>query len=520
MKRVFNILLSLVFILAFTFSSFSQAEILGDADSNFEDENYEVALKQYLKIIKKYKDDPKVNYRVGYCYLKTNYNKGKALPYLLFADSVKGSSFESIQFDLAQAYFYRHNFENATSFAKKYLSLKTRNSQELAALDRFMEMCSNAKTLVAKPLKVTFVNLGDNINSPQDDFIPFITEDETFMVFSSARKYNNEYQQFIRGVYLSSKSGGAWQKAKAASAKINTDENAEAVGINKDGSLILAHVDRLSAPNEIYFSQKNKAGSYSELADIGNNINSKYGEAGASISQTGDTMFFASDRPGGKGGFDIYYAIKLPDQTWGIPVNLGEPVNTENDENYPNITAEGTTLYFSSTGHNSMGGYDVFRSRLIENKWAEPKNLGYPINDTYDNYNIALTSNARYGYISKFEEDGLGGLDIYRVIFNDIPQTNIIYTGRIMVGDSLTAVPFNKVDSILTINVYNKDKNNAVFATYQPSKTGKYTIALPPGSWKLEIVGKAYLPYSKDILIRDEQPLQVLVLRNIYLKKK
>ena len=520
MKRVFNIFLSLFLILIFNITSYSQSEIIGDADSNFDDENYEVALKQYLKVFKKFKDDPKVNYRIGFCYLKTNYDKAKALPYLLFADSAKGSSYESIQFDIAQAYFYRHDFEKAINFAKKYLGQKVRKSEELTALDRFMEMCSNAKSLVAKPLKVTFVNLGENINSPQDDFIPFITEDETFMVFSSARKYNNEYQQFIRGVYTSNKVDGAWQKAKSASTKINTDENAEAVGINKDGSLILAHVDRLSAPNEIYFSLKNKTGNYSELTDIGRNINSKFGEAGASISQSGDTLFFASDRPGGLGGFDIYYSIKLPDETWGIPVNLGEPVNTENDENYPNITGEGTTLYFSSTGHNSMGGYDVFKSKLIGNKWSEPKNLGYPINDTYDNYNIALTSNARYGYVSKSDVDGLGGLDLYRVIFNDVPQTDIIYTGKIMVGDSIGAVPFNKVDSIVTITVYNKNKNNDVFATYQVSKNGKYTIALPPGNWRLEVVGKSYLPYNKEMLIRDEQPLQVFVPRNIYLKKK
>jgi hypothetical protein len=520
MKRIIYIFSSIFILLTISINVFSQAEVLGDADSNFEDENYEVALKQYLKVYKKYKDDPKVNFRVGFCYLKTNYDKAKSLPYLLFADSVKGSSFESIQFNLAQAYFYRHDFEKANNFAKKYLSLKSRNSEELIVLDRFMEMCNNAKTLVTNPLKVTFVNMGENINSPQDDYIPFITEDETFIVFSSARKYNNEYQQFIRGIYISNKLDGIWQKAKSASSKINTDENAEAVGINKDGSLILAHVDRLSAPNEIFFSQKSKTGTYSELADIGKNINSKFGEAGASISQSGDTLFFSSDRPGGKGGFDIYYSIKLPDGTWGIPFNIGEPINTENDENYPYITAEGTTLYFSSTGHNSMGGYDVFKSRFIEDKWSEPKNLGYPINDTYDNFNLALTSNARYGYISKFEKDGLGGLDVYRVIFNEIPQTNIIYTGKIMVGDSISAVPFNKVDSIVTIKIYNKYKNNDVFATYQPSKTGKYTIALPPGSWELEIVGKSYLPYIKDILIRDEQPLQVLVPINIYLKKK
>ena len=518
MNRIICLISLLFFFIILSFSSYAQYD-LTDADANFEDGNYEVALKQYLRAYKKLKTDVKINYRIGYCYLNTNYDKAKALPYLTFVDSLKNTSFESLQFDLAQAYFHRHDFEKAIILAKKYLSSKPRKPDELAALDRFMEMCNNAKSLIAKPLNVTFVNLGKNINSPQDDFIPFITEDETFMVFSSARKYNTDYQQFIRGVYLSSKTNGIWQKAKAASSKINTDENQEAVGINKDGSLILVHVDRLNAPNEIYITEKKKT-NYGELTDPGKNINTKFDEAGASISQLGDTMFFASDRPGGLGGYDIYFSMRLPDGTWGIPFNLGEPVNTENDENYPNITAEGTTLYFSSNGHNSMGGYDVFCSHLIENKWSEPKNLGYPINDTYDNFNLALSSNTRYGYISKSETGGLGGLDIYRVIFNDVPKTNIIYKGKIMVGDSLTAVLFNKVDSAVKITIYKKGKNNDVFATYKPSKAGKYTIALPPGSWNLEITGKTYLPYKKDILIRDEQPVHVLIPSNIYLKKK
>ncbi len=519
MKKIIKTLLFSFFLSLIISPIYAQYDI-SDADMNFDDGNYEVALKQYLKVYKKFKTDVKVNYRIGFCYLNTNYDKAQALPYLLFVDSVKNGDFQTLQFDLAKAYFHKHDFDKAKEHTKKYLSSKTLKTEEMADLDRFMEMCTSAKSMMAKPLNVSFVNLGNKVNSPQDDFIPFITEDETFMVFSSARKYNNDYQQFIRGVYFSSKTDGSWQLAKAAGTKINSDENVESVGINKDGSLILMHVDRLSAPNDIYVTQKGKTGSYGELADLGKNVNTKFNEAGATISQSGDSMFFASDRPGGFGGFDIYLSLRLPDGTWGTPVNIGEPVNTANDENYPYITAEGTTLYFSSNGHNSIGGYDIFRSRLLTDKWSEPKNLGYPVNDTYDNYNIALTSNARYGYVSKSEHDGLGGLDIYRVIFNDIPPTNIIYTGKILVGDSLKSVPFNKVDSVLTITVYNKDKNNSVFASYQPSKSGKYTIALPPGNWTLEVKGKAYLPYNKDILIRDEQPLQVLVPRNIYLKKK
>lgn len=498
----------------------AQSEI-GDADINFEDGNYEVALKQYLKVYKKFKTDVKVNYRIGFCYLNTNYDKAKALPYLLFVDSVKSGVYATLQFDIARAYFHMHDLEQALERAKHYLNSKVLKPDEMLLVDRFLETCTNAKALIANPVNVSFVNLGKSVNSPQDDYNPFITEDETFMVFSSARKYINDYQQFIRGVYFSSKKDGQWQLAKAASSKINTDESEVAVGINKDGSLILVHVDRLSAPNDIYFTKKGKTGTYGELADMGKNVNTKFNESGASISQSGDVLYFASDRPGGFGGYDIWMSQALPDGTWGIPVNIGEPVNSSLDENYPYITADGNTLYFSSNGRNSMGGYDIYKTKLVNNKWSEPVNLGYPVNDTYDNLNIALTTNSRYGYLSKSSEtDGLGGLDIYRVIFNDVPPTNVIFTGKIIVGDSLTGVIYNKVDSVISVKIFNKEKNNSLFATYQPSKNGKYTIALPPGLWNLEVTGNAFLPYNRDILIRDEQPVQTIILRNIYLKKK
>jgi hypothetical protein len=502
-----------------SFSNLLSAQYdIGDANTNFEDENYEVALKQYLKLYKKYKEDAQVNYRIGYCYLKTNYNKKESLSYLLKANSLKPNGYPTILFDIAHAYFHSLDFEKAEDYAKTYTQQKLK-PEDLALVDKFFETCHNAKKMVDNPVNVTFINMGKTINSPQDDYIPFITEDENFLVFTSARKYNGDFQQFIKGVYFCKKSNGTWSPASAASSKINTDENQEAVGVSKDGNTLLVHVDRLANPHDIFYSQKNKAGNFGELEEMGPSINSKSSEMGASLSATGDTLYFASDRPGGYGGFDIYMSFKLPDGTWSKAVNLGEPINTEANENYPYITADGNTLYISCDGRNSMGGYDVYKSKRIDGKWTEPVNLGYPINDTYDNFNIAITSNSRYGYLSKSDSTSLGGLDIYRVIFNKVPPTNIVFTGKILVGDSLKSVSYKQVDSLITISVNNRNNSNQAY-TYQPSKKGKYTIALTPGNWELEVSGNAYETYKSDILIRDEQPTQTIYIKDIYLKKK
>ncbi|MCX7861656.1 MAG: hypothetical protein N2449_01515 [Bacteroidales bacterium] len=507
-------------LLSICFIQFSLAQTeLSDANTNFDDENYEVALKQYLKIYKKYANDALINYRIGYCYLKTNYNKRESLPYLLKADSLKSNISPTIMYDLAMAYFHNHKFNKAEDYLKRYMNSKKLKPDELSIIDKSLETIITAKKLTSKPVNVTFINLGKNINSPQDDYIPFITEDENFMVFTSARKYISDFQQFIRGIYFSRKNNGIWSNAAPISSKINTDEDAEIVGISKDGNTLLVHVNRSNNPHDIFYSEKNKAGIFTDLINFGPTINTNSEEIGASLSVTGDTLYFSSNRPGGLGGFDIYMAFRRPNGTWSQAINLGEPINSSADENYPYITADGQKLYFSSNRSGSMGGYDIFKSKLIDGKWSEPENLGYPINDTYDNYNIALTTNSRYGYISKYDSTSLGGLDIYRVIFNDVPPTNIAFTGSILVGDSVKNVPYKQVDSLITITVYNKNNTSQQY-TYQPSKKGRYTIALSPGEWIFEIKGQAYDTYRQEILIRDEQPTQTVFIKNVYLKKK
>lgn len=491
-----------------------------DADANFDDSNFEVALKQYIKVYRKYKDDPQVNHRLAICILNTNEDKTLALQYLKIADSIAKTPIPTMKFDMARALYYSKRFDEAEAMAKDYLLQKITAEQRIEC-DRLLDYIRNAAKYYAKPKNVTFENLGDKVNSKQDDYIPIITEDEQQLYFTTNRKYNNDYQQFIKGVFYSQKEvSRQWGMAKSAGSKINSDEHEQLVGIAKDGNTLLVHVDRLSAPNDIYISEKKKT-AFSELMPLPKNVNTKHGEMGASLSKNGDTLFFASDRPGGFGGYDIYMTKKLPTGGWGMPQNLGEPINTPFDENFPYITASGERLYFTSNGSGSMGGYDVFFSeQLDEGVWAEPVNLGYPINDMYDNFNIVYTSNGRYGYTSRYDAAGVGGLDVCRIIMNDIPPTEVVHTGQVLLSNGTTKNPVHEKPAILStieFKVVNNKTGKEIGVIPVGAKNSKYTFAIGPGNYTLTVKGKGTSVFTKEIFIADEQPPEPVVVTDIIL---
>ncbi|MCB0381723.1 MAG: PD40 domain-containing protein, partial [Flavobacteriales bacterium] len=148
-------------------------------------------------------------------------------------------------------------------------------------------------------------------------------------------------------------------------------------------------------------------------------INSKNQETSACFSPDGNTIYFVSNRPDGIGGKDIYKSTKNKDGKWGEAENLGRTINTIDDEDAVFLHADGKTLYFSSKGHKTMGGYDIFKSTYEKGKWSTPENIGYPINTADDDVCFVLTASGEYGYYTSAKLDGKGKRDIYRVSFID-----------------------------------------------------------------------------------------------------
>ena len=408
--------------------------------------NYRAALAIYLELLEKDKENLDIKYIIAQCYLNINDDKSLAISYLETVWSADQSNPE-VLLDLGRAYHFTLDFDKAIKHFKEYkLLIKDVILQE--QVDRYIEMCQNGKELVKYPLDVTFENLGKGINSPYPDFSPRVPNDESYLVFTSRRKGNrgnllDHDGYYTSDVYMSRVKKGEFKKAGNVS-NINSESDEEVGGISPDGNNVIIFVDDVfqNIYANIYIAKK-KGRSLRPLTSISDYVNtSSTLETSATITSDGQLLYFASNVKGGFGGMDLYVSRILPDGTWGESVNLGPDINTKYDEEFPSISHDGNTMYFSSTGHTSMGGYDLFVSRRNDQDqtWSSPSNLGYPINDAEDNKDISFSASwdmdsetelSRYAYISAYRKDGFGDLDLYRVTYGDVEEQLTAVRGEV-----------------------------------------------------------------------------------------
>lgn len=505
-----------IFFLLQGFGAVAQNDLERKADVNFKEGNYVLALKQYVQLYKKDQMNMKYNYRIGKCFLRTNFDKGRATRFLNYVTQQSDAPAESF-FLLGLARMHAHQFAFARLTFKEYQRKSKRDRDAEEKAERYIQMCNRAREMINNPVDVTFENLGKSINTAANETHPFISGDETFMAFCSDRQY------YTSNIFLADyhKGNNHWKSAEKGNSSINTIANDLLAGMTPDGKKMLVHNANKELNRNLYYTVRGN-GRFQGLRKFGLNVNDEEGwQAGADISNGRDTLFFASNRPGGYGGYDIYMSLRLPDGSWSSPQNLGEVINTPYDDNYPNIMDDGKTLYFSSKGHNTMGGYDLFKTAYSHKiyAWKSPENLGYPVNDTYDNKTISFAVNRRYAYLSARKEDTEGGMDIYKVYFNKVEPDYSVISGTIKVGDSINSMEVSKVDTNVAISVY-KSPEKELYGRYSfDYETGKFVIALIPGEYTIEVKGKAYKTYKIKITINDvykEQPNKEM---NIFLKR-
>ena len=216
-------------------------------------------------------------------------------------------------------------------------------------------------------------------------------------------------------------------------------------------------------------------------------------------------MFFASNRRGGFGGTDIYVCKKIGPNKWSEPLNAGADLNTIYDEDFPNCSPDGKTLYFSSKGHTSMGGYDIFKSTMDEEYklFSKPKNIGYPINTTDDDMNFRISKNGKYGYIASSNAGGQGDFDIYRVTFNDVESDYSVVIGEFKLKET-EHLNFSDIFISITDNI-----NKELIGNYIPNPSnGRFVIILPPGKYQMNVEIPGYNTISKMIEIFDKSSYQ------------
>jgi predicted negative regulator of RcsB-dependent stress response len=501
-----NIFLTISFIVASFFAMAQDA--MREGDAFFDEENYKAALEQYLKALKSNENDVTLRNNIGICYLNLNLDRSQAIPHLEWV--VKQEKFDDYAwFDLAHAYHFDHQFDKAIEHYRKYKAKG--NDEEFIQLAQLgIQQCENAKVLVNKAIDVTFHNVGDLINTENNEFQPYIPPDESTLVFTSDEKYDSRYKIHTNNVYITEREDGKWGRPKMLGV-VNSQEDEFVSGLAANDSYLFVKFQRYEAYDDIFMAEKSGT-RIGRPVGLGDNINSKDIESGATLSPTGDTLYFASNRDGGLGGMDIWMAISLPDGSWGTPVNLGEPVNTKYDEDFPHIMGDGETFFFSSTGHNSMGGYDVFRTKLNAKtgKFAAPRNFGYPVNNTYDNFTIAMSSNFRYAYVSDVRKEGYGGMDIYRVVFNNVEANVFLHIGSFSVPEGASLNIAAEAD--VTIEVTNKETGEIQGKYKYDVSKNEFLMALPPGLYSASVKLDGYQAVNKDIFVPDLLPNKIFRL--------
>ncbi|MDD2412927.1 MAG: hypothetical protein PHR79_08440 [Bacteroidales bacterium] len=378
---------------------------------------------------------------LGYAYLNTNIDKTKAIE--LFEAIIKDSKSDYYShYDLGRAYMMDYRFDDAIEQFKLF-SAKLKGSEKDLPIptSRIIEMCEYGKIALKNPANVTIQNIGVEINSEYPDYNAFVDESETVLLFTSRRKGNIGNFQDTDGlltadVFMSTAWEDVWLKPRRMTSVVNTYLIEESVGMSADGEDLLIYVYNENGIDDVFISSK-KGRHYKKSEYL--MINSKYEESSAAMSPDKRYIIISSKRPGGFGGSDLYISKKLPNDSWSEPRNLGPTINTEYDEDFPSFSPCATKLYFASKGHQGMGGYDLFKSDidLPTSSFSVPQNLKYPINTPDDNKTISFTRSGRYAYIADLRKEGHGNLDIYKVIFHDIPAPYVTYAGNIFDKDSV-----------------------------------------------------------------------------------
>lgn len=509
-KLPYIILLIAFFSSEYTYSQAKPSIIDPKATKEkFDKGNYQEALKGYLSLIEKDNENEEYKYQVGLCYLNTNINKAKAIPYFEVVTRQKNYNYNAWYY-LGMAYHQAYRFDDAIEAFEKFKTIEKGDKENQNQVDRQIQYCLNAKELIKFPLNVKFENLGKNVNSSFPDYMPFLPADESYIIYNSKRNAAGAIKDvegdgsYAAGIYVSKIAKEDFSKAKNIGPPINNNTgDQEIVGMSNSGEIILVwRFDYELGYAAVFQSTADKRKNFKKTVVLDKVINSQDQEIFTSITNDGNTLYFSSIREGGYGGSDLYVSKKLPNETWGIPVNLGPAINTEMDEDYPNVSPDGQILYFSSNGHVSMGGFDVFKATWQEElqNWENVQNIGYPINTPSDDNNFRISGAGRYGYISALREDGLGDLDIYKVIFNDVePKYNVI-RGNISSADTSKKIVHS--DILITVADFSTKE---LYGNYTPNpNTGNYIIIIPPGSFSLSLDVEGFEKIEEKIIVLDK----------------
>jgi len=461
-------------------------------------EDYKEALPIYQQLLKIYPTNSNYKYRIGQCYINTSGEKEKAVSYL--EDAVKdiNPEYQEGKFSEKQApydaLYYLANAYRINNQIDKALETYTQFNKNLdpsvydsTIVNLQIQSCLNAKVLMAKPLFVRENVLNGTINDRNSEYNPVVSDDEEMIVFARS-------EAFYDAILYSVKSNGVWGGPQNMNEILKVDKDLFPTSLSKDGKTLYLYSS--ADYDGIIYRSTFENGAWSPIVKLNDNINTKYWESHATVSHDDKKLYFTSNRKGTIGGLDIYVSKKDSTGDWGQAENLGPVINTPYNEESPFLSQDDKTLFFSSRGHFNMGGYDIFYSTLLDDgTMSVPLNVGYPLNTTDDDVFFKPLNEGYEGYLAKEGPDGFGKEDIYRVeIFSDDHPRKFMLRGVVKVADLMS--DFGESVKVTAMNIKNPDQ---IVVVYSNPVTGEYELELPHGNYRITYEGDGTEKITKDL---------------------
>ncbi len=424
-------------------------------------------------------------------------------------------------------------YQEAINHLQAYLKHPKVSSKKTESIAKKIRNCEFALEALKHPVPFNPINMGDSINTPDGEYLPSLTTDENTLVFTKLRpsdKYTVTGSATEEDLYISHRINGVWSKARPLPPPLNSHGNEGAQTISSDGTYIYFTACQREdgyGSCDIYYSKK-VGNNWSKPVNIGPVVNSENWETQPSLSSDGKILYFTSNRPGGKGGMDIW-KTNITKNGFTTPENLGDSINTPDDEMSPFIHFDGKTLYFASKGHTGMGGFDIFVSRMDSNGiWSKPKNLGYPINTYADDSYMILNNTGNLAYFASDKAGGHGKQDLYNFeLYNEVRPEVATYLKGI-VYDSETKKPLAAKFELIDLSV----KSSTIEST-SDAENGSFLVSVPSDrNYALNVSLDGYLfysenfelkgihdnlkPFLKDIPLKRIKKGETVILKNIF----
>lgn len=458
----------------------------------------------------------------------------ETLSLYLKATRINGEAFPISFILLGSVQFYLQKYEEAKASYEKFLTIKETKQESRDLVEYEIKRCDFRIRALKNPVPFIPKNLGPNVNSENDEYLPALTTDEQTLIYTVRLPRENipanSKNKFNEDFYISHYEKDKWQIREPIGDQINTLNNEGAQSISADGQVLYYTACEKSGGLggcDIFYSKK-AGDTWSKPMNIGPPVNTQYWEAQPSISADGRTLYFASGRPGGIGDFDIWKSTLEDNGKWTDPVNLGPRINTTAAEMSPFIHSDNKTLYFASDGWIGMGGMDLYMIQTDSAlEWKMPKNLGYPINSSQDEISLIVNAKGDKAYFSSKKDDSYGGMDLYEFeLYKEIRPTSVTYVkGRVF--DATT-----KSNIEAKFELIDLETTETIMEAYSNSSTGDFLVSLPANrNYALNVSKKGYLFYSENFSLKslkDASPFQIdiplqaikvgdkVVLKNIF----